>query len=63
MILPTLLNVETLAGFASADLALEASHQRPVVAVLPEIVERDGKRHMVIPEEAGYSTTFSGVVS
>ncbi len=63
MIFPTLLNLETLAGFASAELALDASRTRPVVPVLPQIVERDGERHMVIPEEAGYSTTFAGKVS
>ena len=64
MIFPTLLNLETLTGFASAERALEASHARPVVPVLPKLAERDGKRELVIPVEAGYSSArqFAGQV-
>ena len=60
MIFPTLMNLETLAGFSSAARALEASRARPVVPVLPRLVERDGARELVIPSEAGYSTTLAG---
>jgi 8-oxo-dGTP pyrophosphatase MutT (NUDIX family) len=54
IILPTAMNLRTLCGFGRADEALEASRLRPVVPVLPALVERDGKRILVIPEEAGY---------
>jgi 8-oxo-dGTP pyrophosphatase MutT (NUDIX family) len=54
IIFPTALNLETLSGFRSTKEALEASRQRPVVRVLPVVVERDGRRLVVIPEEAGY---------
>ncbi|MCP4005623.1 MAG: NUDIX hydrolase [bacterium] len=54
MILPTSLNLKTLAGFNDADSALEASRTRPVVPVLPTVVEENGRKKMVIPEEAGY---------
>jgi hypothetical protein len=57
LIFPTLCNLETLAGFASAEAALSASRRRPLVPVLPRMVERDGERMLVIPEEAGYPTT------
>ena len=54
IILPTALNLETLTGFRSASEALESSRARPVVPVLPVFEERDGKRVLAIPEEAGY---------
>ena len=57
MIFPTLCNLQTLAGFRDARQALAASHERPVVAVLPVLNERDGKRFLVIPDEAGYEQT------
>lgn len=57
IIFPTACNLETLTGFASAAAALRASRARPVVPVLPRIMERDGKRRLVIPPEAGYPTT------
>jgi 8-oxo-dGTP pyrophosphatase MutT (NUDIX family) len=56
IIFPTACNLETLRGFASAPAAQSASHLRPVVAVLPVLEERDGKRRLVIPADAGYST-------
>ena len=61
VIFPTLLNLETLAGFSDSDAALEASRQRPVVPVLPRFVEVEGERRLVIPEEAGYSTHYEVV--
>ena len=54
MILPTLANLETLSGFSTAQQALSASQDRPVVPVLPRVELRDGERRLVIPEEAGY---------
>jgi 8-oxo-dGTP pyrophosphatase MutT (NUDIX family) len=54
IIFPTALNLETVTGFARARDALEASRRRPVVPVLPLVVEREGGRVLVIPEEAGY---------
>ena len=57
IIFPTACNLETLAGFSNAEEALAASHRRPLVAVLPRMVERDGVRRVVIPEGAGYPTT------
>ena len=54
MIFPTLCNLQTLAGFDDTKQALAASHARPVVTVLPVLHERDGKRFLVIPDEAGY---------
>ncbi len=57
MIFPTLCNLETLSGFASAEAALAASRRRPLVPVLPRMVERDGERMLVIPDDAGYPTT------
>ena len=57
IILPTALNLETLSGFGNCEDALEASRQRPVVPVTPEVVDRDGRPTLVIPKEAGYSLT------
>jgi 8-oxo-dGTP pyrophosphatase MutT (NUDIX family) len=56
MIIPTWANLETLCGFGCAADALAASRLRPVVPILPTMVERDGKRRVVIPENAGYAT-------
>jgi 8-oxo-dGTP pyrophosphatase MutT (NUDIX family) len=57
MIFPTLCNLQTLAGFADALAAFEASRARPVVTVLPVIVEEDGRRKLRIPADAGYAIT------
>jgi 8-oxo-dGTP pyrophosphatase MutT (NUDIX family) len=54
IILPTAFNLQTLCNFARAEEALEASRRRPVVTVLPRVIERDGKHLLAIPEEAGY---------
>ena len=54
MVFPTSCNLETLCGFGTARDALDASRRRPVVAVMPRIEIEDGKRILVIPEEAGY---------
>ena len=57
IIFPTLCNLETLSGFSEAHAALRASVERPVVPVLPELLEREGRRVLVIPPEAGYART------
>ena len=54
MIMPTACNLDTLCGFESAREVLEASAKRPVVPVLPTLVEENGRKKLVIPEEAGY---------
>ena len=45
------------AGFATCAAVLAASRLRPIVPILPVVVERDGGRAVVIPEDAGYPTT------
>jgi len=57
MIIPTWANLETLSGFSTAAATLAASRNRPIVPILPILVERDGRRRVVIPENAGYPTT------
>jgi hypothetical protein len=56
MIFPTVCNLETLAGFPTAQAAFAASRARPVVPVLPRLVERGGRRVLAIPPESGYRT-------
>jgi 8-oxo-dGTP pyrophosphatase MutT (NUDIX family) len=55
IIFPTACNLDTLSGFETACDALEASHRRRVVPVLPRPIEVDGERKLVIREDAGYS--------
>lgn len=62
IIFPTACNLETLTGFPSAEQALEASRKRPVVPVQAVPVERDGRLKLVIPSEAGYSSTEDDVL-
>ncbi len=59
IIFPTAVNLETLCRFGSAAEALAESRRRPVVPVLPTVIEREGKRVVVIPEDAGYRITES----
>ena len=54
MIMPTELNLETLAGFETARDVHEASRERPVVPVLPKVQRGPEGRTVVIPPEAGY---------
>jgi 8-oxo-dGTP pyrophosphatase MutT (NUDIX family) len=58
MIFPTLMNLETVAGFANPDAALAASHARPVVPVVPTVQMHEGERRLVISTEAGYSRSW-----
>jgi 8-oxo-dGTP pyrophosphatase MutT (NUDIX family) len=57
IIFPTAVNLESLTGCSSAQEAFDASRHRAVVPVLPELVERDGQKRLVIPVEAGYAMT------
>jgi len=57
MIIPTWANLETLSGFPTSAATLAASRLRPIVPILPVMVERDGRRSVVIPEDVGYPTT------
>ena len=57
IIFPTAQNLQTLCGFADAAAALESSLRRPVIPVLPRLTERDGRRVLAIPPEAGYAVT------
>jgi 8-oxo-dGTP pyrophosphatase MutT (NUDIX family) len=54
IIFPTACNLETLCGFADAAAALRASHARPVVPVLPRVVQRDARRVLELPPDSGY---------
>lgn len=55
LMFPTRLNVELLASCANVADAVGVALRRPVVPVLPVVVERDGQRMLKIPAEAGYS--------
>ncbi len=61
LIFPTARNLETLAGFETSEAALAASRTRPVVPVLPVIVELHGTRQLTIREDAGYAVTAEPV--
>jgi 8-oxo-dGTP pyrophosphatase MutT (NUDIX family) len=61
IIFPTRCNLETLCGFASADEAIAASLARPILPVLPRIVDRDGSKCIEIRDDAGYETTSEEV--
>jgi 8-oxo-dGTP pyrophosphatase MutT (NUDIX family) len=58
IIFPTACTLETLVGFSSAEQALQAARERPVVPVLPVMEEQDGEMRLAIPEEAGYPTSY-----
>ena len=57
IIFPTRLNVEKLAESRSTRAAIEAARTRPVVTVLPKVIEENGVLILSIPAEAGYSVT------
>lgn len=58
MIFPTLANLQTISGFNDVDAVIQNSRARKVVPVLPSIAVDGEKRRMVIPDDAGYPTTF-----
>jgi len=61
IIFPTRCNLETLCGFGSTDEVLVASRVRPVLPVVPRIVDRGSAKRIEIREDAGYPTTFEEV--
>ena len=54
VIFPTRMNLQLLAEATSAADAIARATARPWVTVLPQVVERDGARSLIIPEDAGY---------
>lgn len=56
-IFPTRRNLERLAGFASIDEARADAARHPARKITPWIEERDGRKWVCIPEDAGYPVT------
>jgi 8-oxo-dGTP pyrophosphatase MutT (NUDIX family) len=56
-IFPTRRNLERLAQFASIEEARADAARHPVRKITPWVEERDGRRFVVIPEDAGYPVT------
>jgi 8-oxo-dGTP pyrophosphatase MutT (NUDIX family) len=54
IIFPTKMNLQLLAEASSTEDAVSRARARKLVTVLPKIVERDGRRKLEIPEDAGY---------
>jgi 8-oxo-dGTP pyrophosphatase MutT (NUDIX family) len=54
VIFPTRMNLKLLAEATSAADAIARATSRPLVTVLPKVVERDGARSLIIPQDAGY---------
>lgn len=54
IIFPTRMNLKLLAESHSASDAVARARARPLVAVNPELIERDGRRLLTIPADAGY---------
>lgn len=57
IIFPTRRNLERLAQFNDFDAAQTDAKTFPVTLVSPTIEERDGERHLCIPEGIGYPVT------
>jgi 8-oxo-dGTP pyrophosphatase MutT (NUDIX family) len=57
MIFPQIANLETIAGFTRVEDVVASSHARPVVPITPRIAGEGDDRKLVIPDDAGYSTT------
>lgn len=54
VIFPTRMNLRLLAEARGATDAIARASARPLVTVQPELVERDGRRLLTIPTDAGY---------
>jgi 8-oxo-dGTP pyrophosphatase MutT (NUDIX family) len=57
IIFPTRRNLERLATFGSWEDAVAHASAHPVRMVTPWIEERDGERHLCIPDDLGYPVT------
>jgi 8-oxo-dGTP pyrophosphatase MutT (NUDIX family) len=51
LVFPTIKHLESLAGFASAEEALETARRREVKPVEPEVVGEGDERRIVLPDE------------
>jgi 8-oxo-dGTP pyrophosphatase MutT (NUDIX family) len=51
LVFPTIKHLESLTGFGNAAEALETARRREVKPVEPKVVEEDGERRIVLPEE------------
>ncbi len=56
VIFPTRMNVQLLAEACDSADCMRRAEERPLVPVLPRLEERDGRRVLVIPEDAGYGS-------
>ncbi|PKB13657.1 NUDIX domain-containing protein [Novosphingobium kunmingense] len=54
VIFPTRMNLQLLAEANNAADCIRRAEERILVTVLPKVEERDGKRVLVIPDNAGY---------
>lgn len=61
IIFPTRMNLKLLGEARSAADAVTRAEKRPLVTVLPELVERDGQRLLTIPADAGYGAVTEPV--
>jgi len=57
LVLPTMLNLQKLTNWPTAEAALAAARTANVVRVMPKRIETDDGPQLVIPEEAGYGVT------
>lgn len=57
IIFPTRRNLERLARFESFNDAVADAHAHPVETITPWTEERDGEKHLCIPEGRGYPVT------
>jgi len=57
IIFPTRRNLERLALLASFDAACRHARAHPTSMITPWIEERDGDRHLCIPDAHGYPVT------
>jgi len=57
IIFPTRRNLERLAQFGTLDELLHHTQNQPVATISPWVEERNGEKHLCIPEDAGYPVT------
>lgn len=61
VIFPTRMNVQLLAEANDAADCIKRAEERTLVTVIPALEERDGKRLLVIPDNAGYGSVVEVV--